>query len=222
MTESPASTETAEAGPAESAVPAAPAVPAVKRRPVRKPTKPDAVLAAAVETARNGVLEVAGNTPVGEHLGAFPEAERLVTHRFVANVPGYVGWHWFATLARIPRGKDVTICEVGLLPSEEALLAPDWVPWSERVRPEDTPEEVGTQEDAAPAPSADGGAETAGGDETDGGAETAGEDPSDGGADAERETEGAVGADVTVDEEAADEHAADEDPSTPGGDSPVA
>lgn len=210
MTEYPASTETAEAGPADSAVAAAPAVPAAKRRPVRKPSKPDAVLAAAVETARNGVLEIAGDTPVGEHLGAFPEAERLVTHRFVANVPGYVGWHWFATLARIPRGKDVTICEVGLLPSGESLLAPDWVPWSERVRPEDTPEEVGTQEDAVPAPGADGGTATDG------------EDPADGGTDAERETEHAAADDVTVDGEAADEHATDEDPATPGGHSPVA
>lgn len=141
MTETPASDESAEPGPTESVVAAAPAVPAAKRRPARKPSKPDAVLAAAVDVARNGVLEIAGDTPVGDHLGTFPEAERLVTHRFEANVPGYVGWYWFATLARVPRGKDATVCEVGLLPSEKALLAPDWVPWSERVRPEDTPEE---------------------------------------------------------------------------------
>ncbi|GAB3546874.1 hypothetical protein GCM10027404_07870 [Arthrobacter tumbae] len=171
MTETPASTETtestetAEAEPAETAVPE---TPAVRRRPARKPSKPDAVLAAAVDTARNGLLEVAGEHEVGEHVGAFPDAERLVTHRFAAHVPGYDGWHWFATLARVPRGKDATICEVGLLPSESALLAPDWVPWSERVRPEDTADEVaavpegaaseGTvaQENAGPAPEADG------------------------------------------------------------------
>ncbi|WP_299168367.1 DUF3027 domain-containing protein [uncultured Arthrobacter sp.] len=134
------SAEAAGVQPVEPALPEA-AVPVARRRAARKPSKPDAVLAAAVDTARNGVLEVAGDTEVGEHLGAFPEAERLVTHRFAANVPGYGGWHWFATLARIPRGKDATVSEVGLLPSEDALLAPDWVPWSERVRPEDTAEE---------------------------------------------------------------------------------
>lgn len=144
----------------ETVVPEAPAVPAARRRPVRKPSKPDAVLAAAVDVARNGVLEIAGDTPVGDHLGVFPDAERLVTHRFAASVPGYVGWYWFATLARVPRGKDVTVCEVGLLPSEDALLAPDWVPWSERVRPEDTAEEAAGQDtsagDAAPQDLVDG------------------------------------------------------------------
>lgn len=208
MTESPASTET-EAATAESVVAAAPAVPAVKRRPIRKPSKPDAVLAAAVDTARNGVLEIAGDTLVGEHLGAFPEAERLVTHRFVANVPGYVGWHWFATLARVPRGKDVTISEVGLLPSEEALLAPDWVPWSERVRPEDTPEEEAAQEEVPPAPDVDGT-----------------------GTDADAGTDAAVEADAIIEPDSAvhgepaeadsEEPPSAEEPSTPGGESPVA
>ncbi|WP_051478974.1 DUF3027 domain-containing protein [Arthrobacter sp. H5] len=117
-----------------------------KRRAVRRPSKADAVLAAAVDTARSGVLQIAGDNAVGEHLGAFPEAERLVTHRFAADVPGYGGWVWFATLARVPRGKDATVCELGLLPAEGALVAPDWVPWAERVLPGDSPQ----GEDAAP------------------------------------------------------------------------
>lgn len=186
-----------------------PAAPAARRRPVRKPSKPDAVLAAAVDTARNGILEIAGDTPVGEHLGAFPEAERLVTHRFEASVPGYVGWHWFATLARVPRGKEVTVCEVGLLPSEEALLAPDWVPWSERVRPEDTAEEIAEHEDAAPVQEADGDT-----DDADGGAE-----PVDGGT----FDDGDTGSDDGDTAEAGSGEQNDaEDPGTPGGEPPVA
>nr|WP_245192349.1 DUF3027 domain-containing protein [Arthrobacter pigmenti] len=94
-------------------------------------------MAAAVDAARSAVEQIAGDSEVGAHLGVSPEAERLVTHRFSANVPGYAGWQWFATLARVPRGKDATVCELGLLPSEDSLLAPDWVPWSDRVRPED-------------------------------------------------------------------------------------
>jgi hypothetical protein len=31
----------------------------------------------------------------------------------------------------------VTVNELGLLPSEDSILAPEWVPWAERVRPED-------------------------------------------------------------------------------------
>lgn len=109
-----------------------------KRRAPRKPSKPDSVLADAVEFARSGVLQVAEPGQVGDHVGAYPDAERVVTHRFVAHLPGYGGWHWFATLARVPRGKEPTISEVGLLPSETSLLSPPWVPWAERVRPEDS------------------------------------------------------------------------------------
>jgi hypothetical protein len=191
------------------------------------------VLAAAVDTARNGILEIAGDTPVGEHLGAFPEAERLVTHRFAASVPGYVGWHWFATLARVPRGKEVTICEVGLLPSEEALLAPDWVPWSERVLPEDTAEETAEQEDAAPVPDAGGvpdadGGRDAGGTVDDDGVESdatvdgGGETEPSGAVDADGadEADDAAGGDLS--DAGSEEQTTAEDRGTPGGESPVA
>ncbi|MFZ3453476.1 DUF3027 domain-containing protein [Arthrobacter sp. 7Tela_A1] len=107
------------------------------RKPQRRPSKPDAVLAAAVETARAGLLEVVPEAQLGEWIGAVPEADRLVTHRFQAHRPGYRGWQWYATVARVPRGKAATVCEVGLLPSEDSVLAPEWVPWSERLRPED-------------------------------------------------------------------------------------
>ncbi|MHA7264271.1 DUF3027 domain-containing protein [Arthrobacter sp. TMN-37] len=119
-----------------------------KRRPVRRSAKPDAVLAAAVDFAREGILQVAPAEQVGGHVTSYPEGERLTTHRFEAFVPGYGNWHWFITLARVARSKEPTICEVGLLPSETALLAPEWLPWSERVRPED-------HEDAAGAASGD-------------------------------------------------------------------
>ena len=110
--------------------------PAARKAP-RRPSKPDAVLAAAIEDARAGLLEVVPEAQIGDYIGAFPEADRLVTHRFQANRPGYGGWQWFATVARVPRGKAVTVCEVGLLPSEGSVLAPEWVPWSERIRPEE-------------------------------------------------------------------------------------
>ena len=115
------------------------------RRAPRRPSKPDAVLAAAVETARAGLLEVVPAEQIGAYIGAFPDAERLVTHRFEALRPGYNGWQWYATVARVPRGKVATVCEVGLLPSENAILAPEWVPWSERVRPEDVAAEEAAQ-----------------------------------------------------------------------------
>ncbi len=98
--------------------------------------KIDAVAADAIDLARTAAVEVGADT-VGEHVGVTADAERVVTHTFAATVPGYQGWHWAVTLARPPRGKVVTVDEVVLLPGPDALLAPEWVPWSERLRPGD-------------------------------------------------------------------------------------
>lgn len=98
----------------------------------------DAVLASAVDLAR-AAAEEAAEIPglVGEHLGLVVEGERLVSHRFAATAPGYRGWHWTVTVARVPRSRTATVCEVNLLPGDDALLAPAWVPWGERLRPGD-------------------------------------------------------------------------------------
>jgi hypothetical protein len=96
----------------------------------------DAVLAAGADLARAAAEEVAGGG-VGEHLGVDAGGERLATHRFAAELPGYRGWYWAVTLARAPRAKAATVDEVVLLPGADALLAPAWVPWSERVQPGD-------------------------------------------------------------------------------------
>lgn len=97
---------------------------------------PDSVCAAAVELARQAALD-AGGDRVGFHLGVHADADRIVTHGFVATVPGYTGWYWAVTVARASRSKIVTVDEVVLLPGDTALLAPPWVPWQERVRPGD-------------------------------------------------------------------------------------
>jgi hypothetical protein len=124
------------------------------RKVSRRIPKSDAVLEAAVERARRGVLEVAPEAQVGRHVSATIEGERLVTHRFEAFVPGYGGWQWYASVARVARSKDVTVCEVGLLPSPASLLAPEWLPWSERVRPEDSePDEAPSDSEPDEAPS---------------------------------------------------------------------
>jgi hypothetical protein len=96
----------------------------------------DAALAAAVELARAAAV-AEGGASVGEHLGVRAEAERVATHAFAASLPGYVGWHWAVTVARVSRSRTVTVDEVVLLPGADALLAPPWVPWDERVRPGD-------------------------------------------------------------------------------------
>jgi hypothetical protein len=96
----------------------------------------DAQCAAAVELAHAAAKEV-GREYVGEHLGHRAEGERVVTHLFAATQPGYRGWQWSVTVARAPRAKNITVSEIALLPGDGAVLAPEWVPWSERLRPGD-------------------------------------------------------------------------------------
>jgi DUF3027 family protein len=100
---------------------------------------PDATLAAATDLARQAAEEVAAPEPghVGEHIGAHADGERLVTHEFVCLDPAYRGWRWAVTVTRASRSKTVTVNEAVLLPGGEALLAPVWVPWSDRLKPGD-------------------------------------------------------------------------------------
>jgi hypothetical protein len=98
--------------------------------------KADAFLTRAVDVARAAAVEVGGDA-VGDHLAVHADGERLVTHAFASSLPGYSGWYWAVTLTRPPRGKVATVDEVVLLPGEDALLAPDWVPWEKRIRPGD-------------------------------------------------------------------------------------
>ena len=114
--------------------------------PVWRTGKPDAFLAAAVDAARSAIEGITAPATIGPHLAAKSEGDRLVTHLFEARLPGYVGWQWYAVLTRNSRSKAVTVSELGLLPSEDSILAPEWVPWAERVRPEDAQEPEQEQE----------------------------------------------------------------------------
>ncbi|SEN07083.1 Protein of unknown function [Actinacidiphila rubida] len=98
---------------------------------------PDRLCAEAVDVAFAVTEEAAGRDSVGEHLGVVAEGDRVVTHLFACREPAYRGWRWATTLARASRAKVVTIDETVLLPGPDAVLAPEWVPWSERLRPGD-------------------------------------------------------------------------------------
>ena len=95
--------------------------------------KLDKACAEAVDAARAAIED----DNVGDHLGVMPQGDRLVTHLFDCTLAGYRGWQWAVTVARAPRSKQVTVCETALLPGDEALLAPGWVPWHERLQPGD-------------------------------------------------------------------------------------
>jgi hypothetical protein len=97
----------------------------------------DSVCAAAVDLARASAEELADTGTVGDHLGVAAEGERLVVHSFACLSRGYRGWRWAVSVARAPRSRNATVCEVVLLPAADALLPPEWVPWSQRLAPGD-------------------------------------------------------------------------------------
>ena len=125
--------------------------------PLWRTGKPDAFLAAAVDVARAAIEGIAPAEQIGRHLAAKSEGDRLVTHLFESKLAGYGGWHWYAVLTRNSRSKVVTVDELGLLPSDDSILAPEWIPWAERVRPGDEQgeEEPGEAATAAPREDAD-------------------------------------------------------------------
>lgn len=95
------------------------------------------VLYEAVDMARLALDDLTNQSNVGDHAGVVVESERILTHAFECLLPGYAGWFWTVTLSRVPRSSKATVGEMALRPGPDALLAPEWVPWAERVRPSD-------------------------------------------------------------------------------------
>jgi len=99
--------------------------------------KADPAAVAAVEPAREALVADVGPDDVGDHLGHLVEGDRVVTHLFACRRRGYSGWNWAVTVARASRQRQVTVNEVVLVPGERAIVAPEWVPYKERVQPGD-------------------------------------------------------------------------------------
>ncbi|NLE97776.1 MAG: DUF3027 domain-containing protein [Propionibacterium sp.] len=103
-----------------------------------KAPKLDEIAAAAIDLAREAAEDVSGADAVGEHVAAIAiSSDRVVTHYFESQLDGYADWQWAVTVVRASRAKVATVNEVSLLPKDEALLAPSWVPWEERIQPGD-------------------------------------------------------------------------------------
>jgi hypothetical protein len=99
--------------------------------------EPDEAAAGAVDLARSAAEDLAGPARVGQYLGAEADGDRTVTHLFDCLDPAYTGWRWAVTVTRASRAKSITVSESLLLSGPDSLLAPDWVPWRDRVRPGD-------------------------------------------------------------------------------------
>ncbi len=90
-------------------------------------------LIAAVPLARAALAEITPESTIGEPLGHVVEAAGVVSLLFASTLAGYPGWHWTVTVGRADDDAQPTVLEAELMPGDDALLAPDWVPWSERL-----------------------------------------------------------------------------------------
>lgn len=85
------------------------------------------------DLAREALAEITDPLTIGGDAGHEVHDESTVTLFFESKLPGYPGWRWAAALAKVSEDAPVTVLEVELLPGEGAVLAPEWVPWSERL-----------------------------------------------------------------------------------------
>ena len=124
-TEPHADSEEVEAPAAESVEPVA------DSEPVEAPAADPALLDAR-DLALAALYEVTPAATVGDPADYRVEADGVVSLRFHNRMAGYPGWLWTVSLARL-EDAEPTVLEIELLPDDGALLAPDWVPWAERL-----------------------------------------------------------------------------------------
>ena len=83
--------------------------------------------------ARNALIEASSKSKVGNFIEVFEEGEGVATYLFENNQKGYVGWRWSVTIFQVDPSEAATVSEILLMPGPDSLVAPDWVPWSERL-----------------------------------------------------------------------------------------
>jgi hypothetical protein len=83
--------------------------------------------------ARTALIEATSKSKVGNFIEVFEEGEGVATYLFENNQKGYVGWRWSVTIFQADASEVATVSEILLMPGPDSLVAPDWVPWSERL-----------------------------------------------------------------------------------------
>ena len=93
----------------------------------------------ALDLARKAALEDAEKpSQVGEYISVeYADEDRVASYLFEADLPGYKGWRWCVTVAKVDAKAEPTLCDVVVLPGPDALLAPEWIDYRDRILPED-------------------------------------------------------------------------------------
>ena len=114
--------------------------------PRKKKNSPLSESTVSAQFARIAAVENAGDEKlVGILVEKESESPNLSTYLFEAFLPGYVGWRWAVIVAQLDGDSAPTLCDVVLLPGAGALLAPDWIPYSERITADDVGDRKSTR-----------------------------------------------------------------------------
>ena len=82
--------------------------------------------------AREALIAATSKSKVGNFVEVIEEGDGLASYLFENNQKGYVGWRWSVTIFQA-ESAEPTVSEIVLMPGPDSLVAPDWVPWSERL-----------------------------------------------------------------------------------------
>lgn len=102
------------------------------------------------ELARSIAVETSERTgAVGDFVSSTELGDGVTDFRFVSNLVGYGGWQWSVTLYHDEETQRWTVNESTLVPTEDSLLPPPWIPWKDRLKPSDLSvmDSIGTSED---------------------------------------------------------------------------
>jgi hypothetical protein len=83
------------------------------------------------EFARQAAKASAPANTVGLFVELIDEGDEVYTYLFETKQKGYVGWRWSVTV--FDGLEEPSVSEVVLMPGPDSLVAPKWVPWSERL-----------------------------------------------------------------------------------------
>jgi hypothetical protein len=97
---------------------------------MREPAESDR---GVIDAARGALFEITEPESVGAVAGLDDSVEGVVDVFFVCTLPGYPSWRWNVSVSTVEGVDSPSVLEAELLPSEGALLAPDWVPWVDRL-----------------------------------------------------------------------------------------
>jgi hypothetical protein len=85
------------------------------------------------DLALGALLDTTERSLIGDFIEEVEAVKGVIEIRFQAKMRGYEGWVWAVTLTSPDKRKGTSVSEVNLMAGPQAVLAPNWVPWAERL-----------------------------------------------------------------------------------------